>query len=110
MSMYFIFDVTYQLYFYNVLSSSVQQLMWNLYLCELRICIKTMCVCCVLVFTYFGYISALHVVFVDLDLLLVLRSHFSQGRSKFVLVLILPSRVHLHQTSLIPLPRLLHFL
>lgn len=60
--------------------------------------------------SYFGYIGALYVVFVDLNLLLILRSHFGQGFSQFIFILLLPSRVHLNQSSLIPLSGLLHFL
>lgn len=60
--------------------------------------------------SYFGHVGALHVVFVDPDLLFILSPHVRQGLRQFVLVLLLPSGVHLHQSSLVALTGVLHLL
>lgn len=60
--------------------------------------------------SYFGHVGALHVVFVDPDLLFILSPHVRQGLRQFILVLLLPSGVHLHQSSLVALPGVLHLL
>lgn len=59
---------------------------------------------------YFGPVRALHVLLIEVDLLLVLRSHVHQSLRQFGLILLLPPRVHLDQAALIPLPDLLYFL
>lgn len=60
--------------------------------------------------SYFSLVGAVHVVFVESDLLLILSSHLSESFCQFIFILLLPSRVDLHQPGLVPLPGLLHFL
>lgn len=60
--------------------------------------------------SYSSLVGAPQAVFVESDLFLILSSHLSESFCQFILVLLLPARVHLHQPGLIPLPGLLHFL
>lgn len=60
--------------------------------------------------SYSSLVGAPQAVFVESDLFLILSSHLSESFCQFILVLLLPARVHLHQPGLITLPGLLHFL